>query len=193
MILPIWIFKDEEWKVIGTGFLIEPVYLLTAGHNIYTDPSSIEKFKTRINGSDIILDDCKYLEYKLPIFYSSEDVIYQDLAIYIIPSLIGFKSDLQLSNDFDNNSSVEMVGFSDSDQFLDRTVGNITKRYESDRNSEKQVFYNCFKISNSPKVGNSGGPVLIGNKVCGMIVYANLGNDCTALRSSYILQRINDL
>ena len=42
-----------------------------------------------------------------------------------------------------------------------------------------------------PLIGNSGGPILKDKKVLGMILFGD--NDCTALKSDYILQIINGL
>jgi len=196
MILPVYGLLSNEKKHFGSAFILSSGLLITAGHNLRNDYD--EKFDSifiEINDSIFILDNPLFKEYK-SVYENSIDN-YLDLAIFKTNNDFDCVSELTLSSELPYE--VTMKGFVVNGFQLESIESRIESKDYSYKSFDpidvtKSVkFKNCFYMSHPTNPGISGGPVLNGQEVVGMIVYGHEYSGTTAIKASYIIEKINEM
>lgn len=191
---------DGKEEFVGSGFIIESGLLITAGHTFFEgNEKKSSTFYARVNDICFKLSNSLHDEYlKKEIGYNKHDVTYYDLYVFKVPENIGVHSELRLSNNIDFNMSVDLVGFCTSETEFNKKEGIILNHRESVTNisfydSNIRTFKNCFRVDVTVEHKMSGGPVLKGNDVLGMIVFGFPGTGTTAIKSSHIIEILSTL
>lgn len=197
MILPVYGSHNNEKKHFGSAFILSSGLLITAGHNLRNDYD--EKFDSifvEINDSKFVLDNPLFHEYESE--YNSNIDNYLDLAIFRPKYCCNGISELTLEPS-ELPDEATMKGFIVNGLQLETIESRIVTKEYSYRSydyfdaSKSVKFKNCFCLSHPTAPGISGGPVLDGLNVVGMIVYGHELSGPSAIKASYIIEKINEL
>jgi hypothetical protein len=200
MVVPVIEVNGVQKEILASAFIIDQGLIITAAHTFFDEKGNKKstQFKIKVGESFYHLGKPIYEEYQqLGQKYAKTDFIYKDLSIFHLPINIEYNSELTLSTNYDYNSPVSLVGTPDSDSVVKTISGFIQNQKESATNiepggSNMRYFNNCFRINKSVDDGFSGGPVIMGNQVYGMIVFGSPEKGTTAIKSEYILEKIRE-
>lgn len=195
MVFPILEKTDDGYESVGTAFLLKSGLIVTAAHNFIKDYEF--NFKT-----SYFFHNGECLEFGLPVYldcqqeYKQGESIYRDLAVFRNKNLNQGLSDLEFSSGFTNN--LIMYGFPAGIEELskiDCEISNKDYSYRSYdwRGKHSLKFINCFSVNRPSKGGFSGGPIINGAKVYGMIVFGTELIGATAIKSEYIKEIVEKI
>jgi len=196
MIVPVYGSFQGINTPIGTAFILKSGLVITTAHIFYN--SGIRNtcnYEIRLNGKNYLLNIPIFEEFKSDYPLPGEEA-YLDLSVFNLQNELIVNSELELS--FNLEDWIYMMGYPFADDTLNTThcdidIGDYSYKTFSIEPFKRVVFSNCFRVQQFTGEGSSGGPVLSGNRVLGMIVFGHLKSGTTALKSEYIRGKLIEL
>jgi len=199
MIVPVYGLLNGLNTSIGTAFILKNGLVITAAHIFYNTSGVRNNFKHEISvkGRNYPIGDPIFEEFLCASQYSINDKgEYIDLSVFRLPAELEIRSELELS--FNYNERLYIKGYPVSNDTLNTTFCEIVNLEYSYKTFSIEPFIrlkfsNCFRVLQFAGDGSSGGPVLFGNRVVGMVVYGHQDSGTTALKSDYLQGKLSAL
>jgi hypothetical protein len=196
-IVPIYRVHNCSRSLIGTATILKDGIIMAATHTFYPDDKRLnDVYEIFVKNKFIQLGPPYHYEKDKDQYQHLEFANYEDLSLFLLPSDLDIQSDLILSDYVDDIYFIK--GYVSSAEDLYSVICNFdtldySKRKYSNDPLIKVTFTNCFRIINPGYEGLSGGPILSGNRVVGMVVYGGVESGTTAIKSNYIRNIISNL
>jgi hypothetical protein len=199
MIVPVYGLLNGLNTSIGTAFILKNGLVVTSAHIFYNSSGVRNNIDHGISvkGRNYPFSDPIFEEFPRASQYSNTDnEEYIDLSVFHLPVGLEIRSELVLS--FTYNERLYIKGYPCSNDTLNTTfceIDILEYSYKTFSNEPfiRLKFSNCFRILQFAGDGSSGGPVLSGNRVVGMVVYGHPESGTTALKSEYIQGKLSSL
>jgi len=205
--------NSSERNLIGSAFIIQPNYLITAAHNVMGEIGNQYKNKgVYYKNIFVELTNCIHIESNKGLNINKG--VWEDLAIYDLRGNIDLNSIQNAfelsSNEVDVAVNYRVYGYDENTPINEpksiSTYTSINQKecsYTTDNKYTKvNIITNCFEIEPIANPGYSGCPVFKDCVVYGMVISdisMDKGNGLTspistrAIKSSYIQNIINNL